>query len=871
MHRSGGRYEPRGDSRHNPRYGPKSTQYPDGGFGKTVEPKIFGLHELLTRLGDATEAPKRTSPAEIVAVVTMQANSAKVEIMDDEKKEKLLQHLFKCVAALPTKTPLFGTFVGLVSADVVTFSDDVMRKLNDELVAGFQRRDYHGVKYLVRFAAELHNARVISANLLGGLLTLLASALPQTDADMQAIGNPQHAVDFLAYLVMTTLVFVGEPVASDSSLLQKISTYMGIRQALPLSIFEDETPEKDYLGSVWAAVEEHSRKGWTPYLQTVFKPWQDDSLQQQLIKNEESRHDDSTRWFSPVCDDAEQLKDLLLSRSVVTGATASSEIDAISGLRKETEMVERQFVSGGRVATLVGPRSTLRILQTIKPSEISAIERWAFDDYATDILHFFQMSTEEATKQLLNLPWQGPASVAFEDLLAEALFGELLRLPDSQHNFLLYSVVLCKTCKTFSDFPPALADVTNFLFENAARLNVAAFTKLVDWFAYHLSNFDFAWEWDEWATALTLPDGSIDVTLTRKTHFIKEVLQRCIRLSYYERVERSVPASFVKSGLLPPRPSANSPFGTHEENAVDPRVAAAAAANPDAPAPESVSSTSRPQLERPSEASFYSIPIAKELVDAIVAKLPEEQVADLLDKAQADLRAEEIIELLVRAIIMSGSKTPTHLQHALDRMLPALFGLTYGGDDASARHEKATKAEGEIIVAAVWKHLYNSPQHLLICLLKMLHAELISPKNVIDFILRDNIINQFGHNLFLWELVDQTVRMTLEKAKLIALKILNTPNIAIEEKEQLETQLTRFHKKLRAALIHLFARAVATLPARTDSTAYQFDFVHGALRAVARRYYRYMKETVDVLALTLQPVPSMMPLLSEIRFLSTHY
>jgi hypothetical protein len=536
--------------------------------------------------------------------------------------------------------------------------------------------------------------------------------------------------------------------------------------------------------------------------------------------------------------------------------------------------VERQFVSGGKVATLVGPRSVLRILTTVKPESISAIERWAFDDYATDVLHFFQMSTEEATRQLLNLPFQptsAAGAAAFEDLLAEALFGELLRLPDSPHNFLLGSVVLCKTCKSFQDFPPALADVTNFLFENASRLNVAGFTKLVDWFAYHLSNFDFAWEWSEWATSLTLPDGSIDMTLTRKTHFIKEVLQRCIRLSYYERVERSVPVSFVKAGLLPPRPSANNPFGSHEESAVDPRVAAAAAANPDAPAQESVSSTSRPQLERPSEASFYSIPIARELVDAIVAKLPEEQVADLLDKAQADLRAEEIIELLVRAIIMSGSKTPTHLQHSLDRMLPALFGLTYGGDDALARHEKATKPEGEIIVAAVWKHLYNSPQHLLICLLKMLHAELISPKNVIDFILRDNIIHQFGHNLFFWELVDQTIRMTLEKAKLIALKIINTPNIAMEEKEQLETQLTRFHKKLRAALVHLFARAVATLPARADSTAYQFDFVHGALRAVARRYYRYMKETLDVFSLTLEPVESMSPLLTELRFFSTHF
>lgn len=684
---------------------------------------------------------------------------------------------------------------------------------------------------------------------------------------MSTVGNPQHSVDFLAFIVATTLLFVGGPVAADQSLFSAVTGYMAVRQALPFSIYDDSTPENDFLGSLWQAVGDHKTNHW-PYLSTVYKPWQDDAIQQQLIKNDDQRHDDTLAWFAPFCDESQQLVELLLGRIAVS-SQSGDDVDAISGLRKESELVERQFVSGGKVASLISPRSSVRLLKTISDHSISAAERWAFEDYACDTLHFFQMNSDEATKQLLNLPYFPAVSAktpaAFEDLLAESLFGELLRMPDSPHNFLLYSVVLCKVCRTYSDFPPALADLANALFASCPRLSVGSFTKFVDWFAYHLSNFDFAWDWPQWVAdgGLTLPDGSISASLNRKTHFIKEVLQRCVRLSFYERVERSVPQSFVTSGLLPPKPAHNNPFGKNDDQALDPRVAETAAI-------ESVPVSQRPQLVRPAEASFYSLPITKDLVDAIVNKIPEEQMAQLLDKAQSELRPEEIIETVVRSVIIGGSKTPAHLQRDLDRMLPVLFGFTYGGDDASARHAKASKAEGEIIVGAVWKHLYNSPHHLLICLLKMLHAELISPKNVIDFLLRVSTLAEFGHCLFLWELVDQTIRMTLEKAKLIALQLLHS-QVADSNRALLENQLSRYHKKLRAALVHFFSRASVAATSKTDATSYQFEFFHSATYAVARKYYRYIKENIDVLSHTLEAVPAMDQLDRELRFLAANY
>lgn len=113
--------------------------YPDGGFRNQAAPKVFTILDLLTRLGDAREPPSRTTAAELVAALSTQADAVKIEIMDDEKKEKLVLHLLKCIVALPTKTALFGTLIGLVSADVPTLSDEILRKTNDELTLAFQR------------------------------------------------------------------------------------------------------------------------------------------------------------------------------------------------------------------------------------------------------------------------------------------------------------------------------------------------------------------------------------------------------------------------------------------------------------------------------------------------------------------------------------------------------------------------------------------------------------------------------------------------------------------------------------------------------------------------------------------------------------
>lgn len=74
-------------------------------------------------------------------------------------------------------------------------------------------------------------------------------------------------------------------------------------------------------------------------------------------------------------------------------------------------------------------------------------------------------------------------------------------------------------------------------------MNGTCVHRFASWFAYHLSNFQFRWNWEDWSVALK------NDPLHPKQKFIGETLQRCLRLSYHAKVVELVPESF--KSLLP--------------------------------------------------------------------------------------------------------------------------------------------------------------------------------------------------------------------------------------------------------------------------------------------------------------------------------
>jgi nuclear cap-binding protein subunit 1 len=70
--------------------------------------------------------------------------------------------------------------------------------------------------------------------------------------------------------------------------------------------------------------------------------------------------------------------------------------------------------------------------------------------------------------------------------------------------------------------------------------------RFVNWFSYHLSNFQFRLSWEDWESCLQMEAEH------PRPKFIREVLLKAQRLSYHERIHKIVPESFQP--LTPARP-----------------------------------------------------------------------------------------------------------------------------------------------------------------------------------------------------------------------------------------------------------------------------------------------------------------------------
>jgi len=89
-------------------------------------------------------------------------------------------------------------------------------------------------------------------------------------------------------------------------------------------------------------------------------------------------------------------------------------------------------------------------------------------------------------------------------------------------------------------------------------MNGACINRFASWFAYHLSNFQFRWGWDDWSISLKYEN------LHPRPKFIAETLGYCLRLSYHAKVLESVPQTFHR--LAPAQPTAHNKFDLKSEN-----------------------------------------------------------------------------------------------------------------------------------------------------------------------------------------------------------------------------------------------------------------------------------------------------------------
>ncbi|KAI8035498.1 hypothetical protein M5D96_011721, partial [Drosophila gunungcola] len=247
-----------------------------------------------------------------------------------------------------------------------------------------------------------------------------------------------------------------------------------------------------------------------------------------------------------------------------------------------------------------------------------------------------------------------------------------------------------------------LAQATEILFMRIDSMNTSCFDRFVNWFSYHLSNFKFTWSWDEWDSCLLL-DGEHP-----RPKFIQEVLQKCLRLSYHQRITEMMPTTYAK--LIPMTPVPNYKYANEEA------------------------------------ASLPGTTVAHQLVVAIRQKCAPEEVVNILkDIPSSGYSGEEMsdgsfnalkIDVFVQTLLNLGSKSFSHSFAAISKF----------------------HSEAQICILHNIFELWSSHQQMMVVLIdKLLKLQIVDCSAVATWIFSKEMTGEFT-KMYLWEILHLTIK-----------------------------------------------------------------------------------------------------------------
>lgn len=612
----------------------------------------------------------------------------------------------------PLKAGVYATLAGLLNLKEYDLASRIVQEAHAALQEALNKSDHFRIKLLVRFYADLMNANLLRTTDLVALLEqLLEPAQQYLQQQQQQHQQQQQAADaaeaqqraeFFVYVVMATLPWAGrelqERKAKDlQRLLATLEAYMAARPPhapAALCAFEPagsgggsgEGEEVDVLQELWQALRARG-DSWT--CAAVPRPY--------------------------------------------------SSFEGRLNIALQHPLPALELPAGGRWPRM---RRALRLLEAPREA-LSRLERVLLEEQCMELVHFFEASHRELAKQVVALPWAPPARVppprpetAYAALAAELLLSELLRLPAGEWRPIFYAQALVSCSRLLPALPGQLERLVQLLYARLSRLDPELAHRLAEWLAYHLSNTDWRWPWAQYV-------GPRDPAQQR---FVREVLERMVRLSYWDRVRKTLPPELEPD--MPPRPQPR-PFAP--------------------PAPQELLEQLQAKLR-----ARAPLDDLQQLLDAYFAR------SDAAASSSSSLASSSSsppppppgadgdgdaarLDLLVQSLLQLGSKSFSHLLASLERHLPLLRPLLAPPPPvAPAAAASAQRLRAQLVrrVCEFWR---DSAQQTLITLDKLVSYRLVEPAGLLQA-LQDRDLEPllwWEHPGLAWDLL----RLAVDKAR----------------------------------------------------------------------------------------------------------
>ncbi|QRV87968.1 eukaryotic translation initiation factor 4G [Ceratobasidium sp. AG-Ba] len=319
-----------------------------------------------------------------------------------------------------------------------------------------------------------------------------------------------------------------------------------------------------------------------------------------------------------------------------------------------------------------------------------------------DMINIYEVNRKEGARILMDVHrWlsigtfrpegdREATGIVLQNCLIEAILSQLFHLPRPTLKLMYHASLINELCKLSPQtVGPAVGKSFRRLYnllasddpvgDGMAGLDVALAALYAEWFALHMSNFGFAWVWKEWLPDLELPAHH------PKRQLMRRVVDFEIRLSYYDRVVKTLPPPMAdpEAGVLPAQ----------------------------APGPTFA-------YENPSHPNFQE---AEDLLAMIKGRSKSDEVAAHCAQLPRSAPAQHMV---MQALLHVGSRSFSHFLNAVERYLPLLRGDAGPSPDP----EKA-----RTVLHAAGEYWAQNGQMVGIVFDKLMQYQIIEPSDVIQY------------------------------------------------------------------------------------------------------------------------------------------
>ncbi|XP_038988704.1 nuclear cap-binding protein subunit 1-like isoform X2 [Phoenix dactylifera] len=584
----------------------------------------------------------------------------------EHSKDDIFELLLQCAEQLPHKIPLYGVLVGLINLENEDFAKRVVDTTHSILQDAIYLGNCNRIRLLLRLLTGLMCSKVIlPSSIVEVFETLLSSAAIIVDEEA---GNPswQSRADFYITCILSCLPWGGaeliEQVPDEfERVMVGVQSYLSIRrhsQDIGFTVFDSDEDkfleEKDFVEDLWDRIQVLSNNGWKT--DSVSRPHL--SFEAQLVTGK-------SHSLSPIsCPELPEPSTLL---------TAFSR-------GREKHQVQLKYPQRLR---------RLNIFSSEKAENMQPIDRFIVEEYLLDVLHFFNGCRKECASYMVGLP----VPFRYEYLMAETIFSQAHKRTHDLETFTRSRTLIrvryyCYHSHHLSQY------TTRWLSSTFAR-----------------SNFQCIWPWEEWAYVKDLPKWA------PQRVFVQEVLEREVRLSYWDKIKQSIENAPALEQLLPPRGGPNFKY-----------------------------------IIEDSQEGMEGHTLSKELNSMIRARKTAREITLWVEENIIPLHGFNVaLEVVVQTFLDIGSKSFTHLITVLERYGQVIAKLCTDQDKQILLLEE---------VSSYWK---NNTQMTAIAIDRMMGYRLISNLSIVRWVLSPSNINQFHTSDRPWEILRNSLNKTYNR------------------------------------------------------------------------------------------------------------